>query len=56
MSDDRRNETQLVHDILGIESLVDEITYRLASEAKDAPTASAILGTAATQMVASTTN
>lgn len=44
MSDDRRNETQLVHDILGIESLVDEITYTLASEATDLPTASAILG------------
>lgn len=44
MSTDRRNETQLVHDVLGIESLVDEITYTLASEAEDLPTATAILG------------
>ena len=44
MSDDRRNEGQLVCDVLGIESLVDEITYTLASEASNAPTASAILG------------
>ena len=44
MSDDRRNETQLVHDVLGIESLVDEITYTLASQADDQPTATAILG------------
>lgn len=44
MSDEKRNETQLVCDILGIESLVDEITYKLAVEAEDAPTATAILG------------
>lgn len=44
MSDDRRNEGQLFADILGLESLVDEITYKLASEAEDAPTATAILG------------
>ncbi|KAL1633258.1 hypothetical protein SLS58_011168 [Diplodia intermedia] len=44
MSNDRRNEGQLVCDILGLESLVDEITYKLAAEAKDAPTATAILG------------
>lgn len=44
MSDDRRNEGQLVCDVLGIESLVDEITYKLATEAEDAPTATAILG------------
>lgn len=44
MSDDKRNEGQLVCDVLGIESLVDEITYKLASEASDLPTASAILG------------
>ena len=37
MSDDRRNEGQLVCDVLGIESLVDEITYKLATEAEDAP-------------------
>lgn len=44
MSDDRRNETQLLLAILGAESLVDEITYKLADEANDAPTATAILG------------
>ncbi|GAB7359697.1 hypothetical protein MBLNU230_g6872t1 [Neophaeotheca triangularis] len=44
MSDNKRNEGQLLQDILGIESLVDEITYKKASEALDAPTASAILG------------
>ncbi|EOD51111.1 Catecholdioxygenase [Neofusicoccum parvum] len=44
MSNDRRNEGQLVCDILGFESLVDEITYKLASEAADQPTATAILG------------
>ncbi|PYH40943.1 intradiol ring-cleavage dioxygenase [Aspergillus saccharolyticus JOP 1030-1] len=44
MSDDKRNEGQLVTDVIGLESLVDEITYTLASEAQDAPTATAILG------------
>lgn len=44
MSTDRRDETQLMSDILGIESLVDEITYKLVDEAKDAPTATAVLG------------
>lgn len=44
MSDDRRNETQLIHDILGVETLVDEITYTLASQANDQPTATTILG------------
>ncbi|KAJ5684421.1 uncharacterized protein N7477_000766 [Penicillium maclennaniae] len=44
MSDDRRNEGQLVCDVIGLESLVDEITFKLAEEAKDAPTATAILG------------
>ncbi|KAI9727639.1 MAG: hypothetical protein M1828_005867 [Chrysothrix sp. TS-e1954] len=44
MSDDRRNEGQLVCDVLGIESLVDEITYTLADEADSLPTATAILG------------
>ncbi|GAQ39110.1 hypothetical protein AtubIFM56815_007598 [Aspergillus tubingensis] len=44
MSDDKRNEGQLVCDVIGLESLVDEITYTLASEAPDAPTATAILG------------
>ncbi|KAF1842853.1 aromatic compound dioxygenase [Cucurbitaria berberidis CBS 394.84] len=44
MSTDKRNEGQLVCDILGLESLVDEITYKLASTAADEPTATAILG------------
>lgn len=44
MSDAKRNEGQLVCDVLGLESLVDEITYKLASTAADEPTATAILG------------
>lgn len=44
MSDDKRNEGQLLCDVLGLESLVDEITYKLASDAADEPTATAILG------------
>ncbi|KAF2091832.1 aromatic compound dioxygenase [Saccharata proteae CBS 121410] len=43
-SDDKRNEGQLLCDILGLESLVDEITYKLATDAPDMPTATAILG------------
>lgn len=42
MSTDRRNETQLLCDILGLETLVDEITANLLSEG--AATPSAILG------------
>ncbi|CAG8186886.1 unnamed protein product [Penicillium olsonii] len=44
MSDNKRNEGQLVCDVFGLETLVDEITFTLADEAKDAPTATAILG------------
>lgn len=44
MSNDRRNETQLVCDVIGLESLVDEITHKLVSEAATAPTATAVLG------------
>ncbi|KAJ6106418.1 hypothetical protein N7512_009935 [Penicillium capsulatum] len=44
MSDAKRNEGQLVCDVIGLESLVDEITFTLAEEAQDAPTATAILG------------
>jgi len=44
MSDEKRNEGQLVCDVLGLESLVDEITYKVASDAPDQPTATAILG------------
>ncbi|KAK0709142.1 Intradiol ring-cleavage dioxygenase [Lasiosphaeria miniovina] len=43
MSDDRRNETQLLCDIIGLESLVDEITSKmLATSMSETP--SAILG------------
>ncbi|KAE8452576.1 hypothetical protein EG329_013835 [Mollisiaceae sp. DMI_Dod_QoI] len=44
MSDDKRNETQLMCDVIGLESLVDEITFKLAAESTDSATASAILG------------
>jgi catechol 1,2-dioxygenase len=44
MSDDRRNEGQLLADILGLESLVDDITFNALSSSKDMPTATAILG------------
>ena len=44
MSNDQRNEGQLLTDVLGMETLCDEITFMLASEAKDQPTATAILG------------
>jgi catechol 1,2-dioxygenase len=46
MSDDRRNETQLLCDILGLESLVDEITSKQTTlhAEKDSTTSSAILG------------
>ncbi|KAL2223108.1 Intradiol ring-cleavage dioxygenase [Thermoascus aurantiacus ATCC 26904] len=44
MSDDKRNEGQLLCDVIGLESLVDEITYKLAEDAADGPTATAILG------------
>ncbi|RAL59684.1 hypothetical protein DID88_000317 [Monilinia fructigena] len=44
MSDHKRNEGQLISDVIGLESLVDEITYKKAADAVDAATASAILG------------
>ncbi len=44
MSTDRRNEGQLVTDVIGLESLVDEITYKQASAHSGNATASAILG------------
>nr|POE96459.1 catechol 1,2-dioxygenase [Quercus suber] len=46
MSTDRRNEGQLLCDVLGLESLVDEITYTQATKSADGATAtaSAILG------------
>jgi catechol 1,2-dioxygenase len=43
MSDDRRNETQLLCDIIGLESLVDEITSKLLATS-NTETPSAILG------------
>jgi len=44
MSNDKRNEGQLICDILGMESLVDDITYTAATKASSNLTASAILG------------
>ncbi|CZT43524.1 probable catechol 1,2-dioxygenase [Rhynchosporium secalis] len=44
MSNDKRNEGQLMCDVIGLESLVDEIAFKLAAETNDAATASAILG------------
>lgn len=44
MSNDRRNETQLLCDVIGLESLVDEITNKLLVGADYESTKSAILG------------
>ena len=44
MSNDKRNEGQLVAGVIGLESLVDEITSKLASDATHGPTSTAILG------------
>lgn len=44
MSTSMRNEGQLLCDVIGLESLVDEITYKLTTEAADLPTATAVLG------------
>ncbi|KAK5164367.1 uncharacterized protein LTR77_010063 [Saxophila tyrrhenica] len=44
MSDEKRNEGLLLLDVLGIETLVDEITHKVVSEAHDLPTATAVLG------------
>ncbi|KAI5198054.1 putative dioxygenase [Aureobasidium subglaciale] len=44
MSTSTRNEGQLLCDVIGLESLVDEITFKKAAAAKDAVTQSAILG------------
>ncbi|KLU92901.1 hydroxyquinol 1,2-dioxygenase [Magnaporthiopsis poae ATCC 64411] len=45
MSDGKRNEGQLLCDVIGLESLVDNITYQAATAAgQTGPTASAILG------------
>lgn len=44
MSNDKRNETQLLCDVIGLESLVDEITNKLLVGADYESTKSAILG------------
>lgn len=44
MSTDIRNEALAVCDILSLETLVDETTYKLVASAKDAPSATAVLG------------
>ncbi|KAK8021219.1 hypothetical protein PG990_006357 [Apiospora arundinis] len=44
MSDNKRNETQLLCDILGLESLVDEITSKLLQQPGTTLTPSAVLG------------
>ncbi|KAH7353711.1 Intradiol ring-cleavage dioxygenase, core [Plectosphaerella cucumerina] len=44
MSDEKRNEGQLMCDVLGLESLVDDITYSAATKSTQGLTASAILG------------
>lgn len=44
MSDAKRNEGQLMCDVIGLESLVDDITYREAAKAGESITSSAILG------------
>ena len=44
MSDDKRNEGQLLSDIVGLESLVDEITYKAATGVTNETTSTAVLG------------
>ncbi|KAI1336037.1 Intradiol ring-cleavage dioxygenase [Xylariaceae sp. FL0016] len=44
MSDAKRNEGQLMCDVIGLESLVDDITYQVATKNAKGATASAILG------------
>ncbi|KAM3549782.1 hypothetical protein ARSEF4850_008672 [Beauveria asiatica] len=44
MSNDRRNEGQLLCDVLGFESLIDDITVRASAKAGKPATSSAILG------------
>ncbi|KAI1858101.1 uncharacterized protein JN550_012857 [Neoarthrinium moseri] len=44
MSDNKRNETQLLCDILGLESLADEITSKLLAQQGSDATPSAVLG------------
>ncbi|KAH8195820.1 hypothetical protein TruAng_010010 [Truncatella angustata] len=44
MSDNKRNETQLICDVLGLESLVDEITSKVLQHQGSTATPSAVLG------------
>ncbi|RSM11284.1 hypothetical protein CDV31_006836 [Fusarium ambrosium] len=44
MSNDKRNEGQLMCDVIGLESLVDDITHRAAAKDAASGTATAILG------------
>lgn len=44
MSDDRRNETQLICDVLGLESLVDDIDANLLADESYEATKTAVLG------------
>ncbi|KAL9094932.1 MAG: hypothetical protein Q9165_002882 [Trypethelium subeluteriae] len=44
ISDSKRNEGQRISDVLGLESLVDEIAHKIALETDDIPTSSSILG------------
>ncbi|KID91809.1 Intradiol ring-cleavage dioxygenase, core [Metarhizium guizhouense ARSEF 977] len=44
MSNDKRNEGQLLCDVIGLESLVDDITFTAAAHSTSGLTASAILG------------
>ncbi|RMJ16509.1 hypothetical protein CDV36_003808 [Fusarium kuroshium] len=44
MSNDKRNEGQLMCDVIGLESLVDDITHRAAAKDSASGTATAILG------------
>ncbi|KAI9847170.1 MAG: hypothetical protein M1837_003032 [Sclerophora amabilis] len=43
-SDAKRNEGQRISDVIGLESLVDEIAHKIALETDDVPTSSSILG------------
>ena len=44
MSTDKLNEGQLLSDVIGLESLIDEITYKLPTGVTNAPTSTALLG------------
>lgn len=44
MSNEKRNEGQLMCDVIGLESLVDDITFTAATKSANGVTASAILG------------